>query len=63
MTNPLTMKSWSPLPEVTHTSPWLWITLLVVGGGAALPLRSLAAPQDTRPSAKFLRAGDCASLG
>ena len=23
------------LPEVTHTSPWLWITLLVVGGGAA----------------------------
>lgn len=24
------------LPEVTHTSPWLWITLLVAGGGAAL---------------------------
>ena len=23
------------LPELTHTSPWLWITLLVVGGGAA----------------------------
>lgn len=24
------------LPEVTHTSPWLWVTLLVAGGGAAL---------------------------
>ena len=24
------------LPEVTHTSPWLWVTLLVGGGGAAL---------------------------
>jgi hypothetical protein len=24
------------LPEVTHTSPWLWVTLLVCGGGAAL---------------------------
>ena len=24
------------LPEVTQTSPWLWVTLLVVGGGAAL---------------------------
>ena len=24
------------LPEVTHTSPWLWIALLVSGGGAAL---------------------------
>ncbi len=23
------------LPEATHTSPWLWITLLVAGGGAA----------------------------
>jgi uncharacterized membrane protein YedE/YeeE len=23
------------LPEVTHTSPWVWITLLVVGGSAA----------------------------
>lgn len=24
------------LPEVTHTSPWLWVTLLVAGGGATL---------------------------
>ncbi len=24
------------LPEVTRTSPWLWVTLLVAGGGAAL---------------------------
>ena len=24
------------LPEVTHTSPWLWVALLVAAGGAAL---------------------------
>lgn len=24
------------LPEVTHSSPWLWVSLLVVGGTAAL---------------------------
>lgn len=26
------------LPDVTHTSPWLWVTLLVAAGGAALLL-------------------------
>lgn len=24
------------LPDVTHTSPWLWVSLLVAAGGAAL---------------------------